>query len=320
MDKRVVSTILRISVVALILLYVAGPVSAIVSAKMAKGDWSEIIDSLKPMHKKMGPNKPGDWLLYHKEEGQTFKQYTASRPVRLTAQRNILYMVSIGEFDEKSKDILKATREFMKLFYGVEVKELEGIGLDSIPDSAKRTHPIWGDEQILSTYILSSILKKKLPADGVAVIAFTPSDLWPGEDWNFVFGQAALSDRVGVWSLYRLGDPKKDKASYKQCLMRTMKVAVHETGHMFSLMHCTSYECGMCGCNSMQEADRRPVLFCPECVSKVSWATSQDPVLRYENLSTFFMSNGFTDEAAFALSSALKLREKQGYGSGPNKK
>ena len=39
------------------------------------------------------------------------------------------------------------------------------------------------------------------------MISFTSTDLWPGEDWNFVFGQASFEKPVGVWSLHRLGDP-----------------------------------------------------------------------------------------------------------------
>lgn len=39
------------------------------------------------------------------------------------------------------------------------------------------------------------------------MIAFTNADLWPGEGWNYVFGQASLADHVGVWSIHRYGDP-----------------------------------------------------------------------------------------------------------------
>ncbi len=43
-------------------------------------------------------------------------------------------------------------------------------------------------------------------ADAAALIAFTNYDLYPGETWHFVFGQATFSERVGVYSLYRLSD------------------------------------------------------------------------------------------------------------------
>ena len=34
---------------------------------------------------------------------------------------------------------------------------------------------------------------------------------------------------------------------------------MHETGHMFSMRHCTKYECLMSGTNHMGETDRRPL-------------------------------------------------------------
>ena len=47
-------------------------------------------------------------------------------------------------------------------------------------------------KQILTTHVLGEVLKPRLPKDAAAYIAFTASDLWPGEGWNFVFGQATL--------------------------------------------------------------------------------------------------------------------------------
>ncbi len=91
------------------------------------------------------------------------------------------------------------------------------------------------------------------------MIALTTSDLWPGKGWNFVFGQARLRERVGVWSLYRNGDPDESEGAFRLCLLRTIKTATHETGHMFSLRHCTKYECNMCESNNSEESDRSPM-------------------------------------------------------------
>ena len=41
-------------------------------------------------------------------------------------------------------------------------------------------------------------------------------------------------------------------------------VIAHETGHMFSMRHCTKYECLMSGTNHLNETDRRPIDACPE--------------------------------------------------------
>ena len=62
------------------------------------------------------------------------------------------------------------------------------------------------------------------------------------------------------------------------------RVFTHETGHMLSIAHCIAYECNMCGCNNREEADRRPLACCPECVAKICDATEAEPVARYRAL------------------------------------
>src|SRR5690606_22427518 len=109
--------------------------------------------------------------------------------------------------------------------------------------------------QILSGYVIDRLLAPRLPPDAAAYVSFTASDLWPGDGWNFVFGQASLRDRVGVWSVARYGDPAGGAAAFRQVLRRTLKVAVHETGHMFSMRHCTAYQCVMNGVNNQDESD-----------------------------------------------------------------
>ena len=143
----------------------------------------------------------------------------------------------------------------------------------------------------------------------MAVLALTTADLWPGKGWNFVFGQASFSDRVGVWSLSRFGNPEGAKAEAQQYRRRMFKVAVHETGHMLGIAHCTAYECGMNGSNHLAEMDSRPFSFCPECVQKIWWACRVDPVRRYASLAEFAKQHGLAAEAAFWQKSADRLRD-----------
>ena len=95
------------------------------------------------------------------------------------------------------------------------------------------------------------MLKPHRPIDAVAVLGLTAEDLWPGDDWNFVFGQASLSERVGVWSLHRNGNVDGSVDEQRLFLRRTLKTAVHETGHMLSIPHCIAFQCGMNGSNSL---------------------------------------------------------------------
>jgi archaemetzincin len=68
-------------------------------------------------------------------------------------------------------------------------------------------------------------------------------------------------------------------------------------GHMFSMLHCTAYACGMCGSNSLTESDRRPMALCPECMAKICWATQADPVDRYRKLAALCRKHELTDQA-----------------------
>ncbi len=257
------------------------------------------IGRIRPLHTKLGKPKPGDWLDRHHEPGQTFRQYIRCNPVRPTKQRRTIYVQPLGDFGKTQRRIITLTAECMGLYFGLPVKVSDDLPLSLIPKHARRTHPSWGDKQILSTYVLDDVLKPRLPTDAVAYIAFTPSDLWPGRGWNFVFGQASLRARVGVWSLYRNGDPDESPAAFRLCLLRTMKTATHETGHMFSMHHCTAYECNMCGSNHRQESDRRPIACCPECVAKLWWITGADPVGRYRKLAAFCKEQRLRPEQEF---------------------
>ncbi len=278
---------------------------------------------LKPLHKKMGKPQPGDWLLSHKEPGQTFNQYLVCRPVMPRGKRNVIYIQPLGDFDKKQRKIVDLTADFMKRYFNVPVKVREDLSLKIIPEKARRRHPSWGMKQILAGYVLDNVLKPRLPKDAAACIAFTTSDLWPGKGWNFVFGMASLRERVGVWSIYRNGDPAKE---FKLCLLRTIKTATHETGHMFSIQHCTAYECNMCGSNNRSESDRRRIFNCPECVAKICWSCKVDPIARYRELAEFFRKNDLKKQEQFcyksieALGGKVAVRKKDPRPKGGEKK
>ena len=261
------------------------------------GELERAIEVLRPLHTTLGPPKPRDWLYHHKEPGQTFKEYLNSRPVTPRGERRFIYVQPLGEFTDAQRRIVTLAADFIGRSYNVPVAVNEDLPLSLIPKKARRLH--WGKRQILTGYVLHKVLKPRLPEDAAAYIAFTTSDLWPGEGWNFVFGQASLRDRVGVWSINRFGDPHESEEGFRLCLLRTMKTGTHELGHMFGMLHCTAYECGMCGSNSLPESDGRPLAFCPECMAKVSWATGADPIERYEKLADFCQSHGLDDEADF---------------------
>jgi archaemetzincin len=266
---------------------------------------------LVPLHTPLGKPRSGDWLDRHSESGQTYKEYRAGKPVRATARRKVLYIQPLGSFDPAQRKIIDLTAKFEGIYFQLPVKVLDDLPLSTIPEQARRIHPEWKTPQILSTYVLDQVLKPRLPADAVASIAFTASDLWPGEGWNFVFGQASLGDRVGVWSIHRFGHPEASDEAFRLTLQRTLRTAVHETGHMFSMPHCTSYECVMCGSNHLEEADRQPLWLCPICLAKLCYATGADPQQRFKELIAFAKQHGLADEEKFWSRSLEALQGQQ---------
>ncbi|MBN1671991.1 MAG: hypothetical protein JXR37_13210 [Kiritimatiellae bacterium] len=284
---------------------VMGIMVGMVAGRKACGDeppspaqlWTAL-ERLRPLHEPLGVPGPHDWLAHHDEPGQTFEQYLASKPVVPRGERHVLYVQPLGSFTPTQRRIITLTADFLARFYGLSVVVRDDLPLSAIPDRARRTQPEWGMEQILTSYVLDELLYPKLPNDAAVYIALTATDLWAGPGWNFVFGQASLRKRVGVWSIHRNGDPDAGPEAFRLCLLRTLKTAVHEVGHMFSMRHCTRYECGMCGSNHQAEKDARPLWFCPECVAKVWFATGSDPIERFRKLAEFCRENRLEPESS----------------------
>lgn len=266
-----------------------------------------MIARLRPLHHPKGKPGPGDWLSIHPESGQTFREYLVAGPIRPTGVRSILYIQPVGSFTPEQRQILELTQGFLEAYFNLPVRVLPSVELTQIPPQARRIHPAWGTPQILTTYILDEVLKPGLPKDAAASLALTASDLWPRDGWNFVFGQARLQDRVGIWSIARFGNPSQGPEAFRRCLLRTLKTASHETGHIFSLLHCTRYECNMNGSETLEEGDREPLELCPECMAKLCWATGTPPSRHLETLAQFCAMHGFDEEKAHYLAALERL-------------
>lgn len=267
-----------------------------------------LIPHLKPLSETIHPPKPMDWLAEHDEPGQTFDAYLKCKPVVLNQERKTIYVQPLGDLRGRRKTVVDLAAEFMGIYFGTEVRVLEPLDLNLIPADSRRASRGFG-EQIKSTTVLDDILQPRLPADAAAYIAFTAADLYPQDDWNFVFGQASLYNRVGVWSLARFGNPDYDDAFFRTCLLRTIKTATHETGHILSMYHCIACECNMNGSNHQAESDAKPLWLCPECLAKVLYATGQEPKERYRRLLGFSRRHALEAECAYYEKALLLLDE-----------
>jgi len=155
--------------------------------------------------------------------------------------------------------------------------------------------------------VLDKVLKPRLPPDAVVYLAFTRSDLWPGESWNYVFGQGSLADRVGVWSIKRFGNPDKSADDYRLVLRRTLQSPLTRPGTVLAAsLH--FYECCMNGSNHLAESDRQPLWLCPQCLAKLCYSTGANPEKRFKDLIALAKAHELIDEIAFWENPLATLR------------
>jgi archaemetzincin len=237
--------------------------------------------------------KSGDWLAVHHEMGQSFDDFAKSRPNKPDKIRKKIYLQPLGEFPKGQSPQLEKLKQYTAAYFAMPVEVLPAMAL-SDKTITTRINPYTRNRQILTSDILA-ILKSNVPDDAFCILAITMEDLYPEPSWNFVFGQASFRQRVGVYSFARY-DPafygeRRGKDYEKLLLRRSCKVLVHETGHMFGLMHCIYFKCVLNGSNHLKESDSRPMHLC---------------ISRYGNLFHFYKKAGFDDDFQW-MSKRLKL-------------
>ncbi|MBI2814275.1 MAG: hypothetical protein HYX71_08315 [Opitutae bacterium] len=242
---------------------------------------------------------PNDWLALHKEPGQTFEEYR-NAPVNIPdKERHAICLMPIGEFDGERSPALEELREYAAAFFQMEVRLLPAYHPHDL-EFEPRKNPRSGQRQILTGSVIR-FLESRLPPDAFCLLGVTMEDLYPDPKWNFVFGQASLNDRVGVCSFAR-DDPAfwrdpRPQAYRELILRRNVKTLAHETGHMFTLLHCIFFECVMNGSNHLVESDARPQHLCPVCLRKLHHAVGFDAVKRYEDLARFYRRHQWHEES-----------------------
>jgi len=248
--------------------------------------------------KKHAP-RPGEWLERFRERGQSFTSYTAGLPRRPNAQRTQIVIQPLGSFTPEQRAVLETMREAASIFFGVPVVMASDLPL---PAKGRRTRgPKWIQHH--TTVILDSVLAPRLPRNAICYLGITMEDLYPEPSWNFVFGEASLEERVGVYSLARFfpsfTGEKETEDTKHQVLRRGIHILAHETGHMFSIEHCIEYECLMNGSNSLEEMDRQVDVLCPTCLHKLQWNVGFGVRERYERLRDFYRTNGLAELASW---------------------
>ena len=252
-------------------------------------------DDFPPMPKP-GPH---DWLANNHEGGQTFKEFRQAEPNRPYHQRHVLYLVAMGEITERQMAQLEPLREYTEAYFTLEAKLLPPMPLaeGAVPI---RVNPNTQKPQMLATDLMR-LLEKLLPDDAYCLLGITLNDLYSGSHSNYVFGQATLRTRVGVFSFARFdpaffNDPiPADVVTL--ILRRSCRTLAHEISHMFGMHHCTFFACVVNGSNSLAESDSRPLYACPVCLRKLQSSIGFNPREREERLRGVYRQLHLDDEA-----------------------
>jgi archaemetzincin len=168
-----------------------------------------------------------------------------------------LYVGATGEVDT---DALATIRGEGLAPFRATVRPLDLGSIDFAYDAGRKQY---GSIPVLE------MLARHAPADAHKVLAVTEHDLFIPV-LTFVFGHAQLGGRVGVVSLARLrqefyGLPP----NHGVFLGRSVKEALHETGHMYGLVHCADRTCAMSLATNVRQIDMKRAAFCERCAARL---------------------------------------------------
>jgi archaemetzincin len=176
---------------------------------------------------------PHDWLAVHPEPDQTFEEFRRGEPNRPDEQRRVIYLQPLGNFPERQSPSTEMLRQYAAAFFQMELKILPPVNI--VPgDFTTRTNRTTNRRQILTRDVLRW-LQWHSPEDAFCLLGITMEDLYPNPSWNFVFDEASLFERVGVYSFARYDSAfygGAQESDYQKLLLwRSAKVLTHETAH-----------------------------------------------------------------------------------------
>ncbi|MGL4632226.1 MAG: archaemetzincin [Leadbetterella sp.] len=258
----------------------------------------EYFKKVKKNDIELNTTKEGEWLYGRNEKGQTFDQYFNAHSKKVYDNQHQIYLLPLGKFTPLQDSVIKLTQEYLSIFYQRKVIILDKLSDRQIPESKKRIRED-GNIQILASHILEPVLTNVSVTKSLALMAIAEKDIYPKDDWNYVFGLASYHKRIGVTSIYQLEDTKLEAKNFKTCLKRLINVSSHEIGHMFSIRHCIAARCIMNGSNSITEIDSAPNRACSECQKKICYALKFNNQKRLTELSDFFKKYDLKEDYAY---------------------
>lgn len=266
----------------------------------------------------MPPQRRGDWRTVRPEPAQSVAEFVASGPNVRVAPRERLVLLPLGRFPF---DVIVGT-EYVGLVRSPPLADVAALlaAFFASPAEVLPAEPLpeelpWrevrGHRQHDARALLGAAASR-LPADAYGMLTLVNVDLFAEAEQQYTFGWSTFQERLAVVGFSRFdpsffGGPAPAELQ-GTILRRSLRVAVHEVGHLFGLAHCQTFRCAMNGVADLDELDAIPLHLCPLCLRKLHLVTDLDLRARDAALLASFEALALPEEAHWYRERARRLR------------
>jgi archaemetzincin len=170
------------------------------------------------------------------------------------------YMGATAELESPAdREAVQAIGDALGREFGLPVRTVDLAPVEFAYDA--------GRGQYGSIPVLENALAQ-CPPDAAKLLAVTARDLFIPV-LTFVFGHAQLGGRAAVVSLARLRQEFYRLPPDREIFLeRAVKEALHESGHLFGLVHCADRTCAMSLSTGVRQIDGKSASFCGPCTAR----------------------------------------------------
>jgi archaemetzincin len=239
--------------------------------------------------------RPREWRAIRSEPAQSVDDFLANEPRARMPPRDALALMPLGRFPF---DVLEGP-EFVGLVRTPPLADLAAfvaaffatrttvLPISDFPADELPWREIRGHRQYEAPTLLHRTAAG-VPEDAHGMIVLVNVDLFAWSEQEFAFGFTLDRERLAVVGFSRYdpsffgGERPEDLEAV--ILARSLRVLVHEIGHVFGLAHCLHFRCVMNGVAHLGEVDALPLHLCPVCLRKLQLVTGLDPRENYRAL------------------------------------
>jgi archaemetzincin len=215
------------------------------------------------------------WNEVFDEKGESFAVYRSAYEQGSAVASIRIIPLGFGQGPEAA--LLVQLRDFLEAAFSSQVTIQKNVKMPEGCYDGER-------KQYHAGKILSGLMQNPwVHREKNLNLAVVTDDLF-APDLNFVFGYADYVHHISVISLSRLVSKNR-----KLTLRRVFKIARHEIGHMYGLVHCTAPLCVMRGVNNLEELDASTLSMCNGCVAKIAWRHGDDGSARSAALKALYI-------------------------------